>query len=272
VLKQLLRDWIGTHAPRTDAFLHARALRRHFRERFRARQSEARAKIYPGAQPVVLSGPFAGTAYLDEIVWGPIEPKWLGAYEAELHDVMALVLRKHYDAIVDIGSAEGYYSVGLARLLPATPVFSFDVDPWARAQQRRLARLNKVENIRIGRFCSPADIDRLATGHALVICDIEGHEYGLIDPVRSARLATCDILVELHPNEALALTVADGCDRLKRLFAPTHHITFLEMQPRRPQDYRHLPHLAGLAAGEIGEYLDECRDFNQGWLWMEAAK
>lgn len=272
MLKRALRHWIGDHAPRTDAFLHARALRRHFRDTFRERQSAARAKIYPGGKPVVLSGPFAGMGYLDEIVWGPIEPKWLGCYEAELHEIMARVAAKNYDTIIDIGSAEGYYSVGLARSLPSATVFSFDVDPWGRAQQRRLARMNAVANLRIGRFCRPVDLDRLATGRVLVICDIEGHEYGLLDPAHAASLKSCDILVELHPNEALGLSVADGGAALQARFAPTHRIEFLETVPRQAEDYRKLPNLVALKRDEIAVYIDERRDFQQGWLWMEAGR
>jgi len=220
----------------------------------------------------VLSGPFAGMHYLDEIVWGPIEPKWLGCYEAELHEIMARVLAKNYDTIIDIGSAEGYYSVGLAKSLPAATVFSFDVDPWGRAQQRRLARMNGVANLRIGRFCRPVDLDRLATGRTLVICDIEGYEYGLLDPARAASLKTCDILVELHPNEALGLSVTDGDAALRARFAGTHRIEARESMPRRIEDCRALPNLAALSADEIGAYIDERRDFHQGWLWMEAGR
>jgi hypothetical protein len=52
---------------------------------------------------------------LNETVWGPIEPKWLGTYELELHSIIKGILRAEYNTIIDIGSAEGYYSVGLGK-------------------------------------------------------------------------------------------------------------------------------------------------------------
>jgi len=46
-------------------------------------------KIYQGnAEPRVLTGPFKGMAYLNTSDFGPIAPKWLGSYEAEIQGLV----------------------------------------------------------------------------------------------------------------------------------------------------------------------------------------
>jgi predicted O-methyltransferase YrrM len=83
-------------------------------------------------------------AYLDETVWGPITPKWLGCYELELHDIVETAIACRYDRVIDVGCAEGYYAVGFAWRMPETEVITFDIDPIARRQTRRLAAMAGV--------------------------------------------------------------------------------------------------------------------------------
>jgi hypothetical protein len=86
-------------------------------------------RIYQGnAEPRVLTGPFRGMAYLNTSDFGPIAPKWLGSYEAEIQDFVCELCERGYETIANIGSAEGYYAVGFARasaasrLLPLTSI------------------------------------------------------------------------------------------------------------------------------------------------------
>ncbi len=67
---------------------------------------------------VVQGGPFAGMAYLHRSLDGPLPPRLLGCYEAELHGALERILGTRYDTVVDIGCAEGYYAVGLALKMP----------------------------------------------------------------------------------------------------------------------------------------------------------
>jgi len=78
---------------------------------------------------VVQSGPFAGMRLIEGASWGDgdIAPKLLGVYEQELHGVFAKAAQRRYGAIVDVGSAEGFYAVGLARMFPGIKVYAFIV-------------------------------------------------------------------------------------------------------------------------------------------------
>lgn len=246
---------------------HARGMRRGFRDKFFKRQNRNKVSLYGQAEARVLSGPFKELSYLDEIVWGPIEPKWLGTYEDELHAVIHEILVTSYSTILDIGSAEGYYSVGLAVKMPNTKVLSFDTDPWARAQQARLATLNKAQNIEIRSNCSWAQLDQAIGEGTLVICDIEGYEYALLDPVQASSLLRSDILVELHQSEDVSLE--EGVNIFKRRFSHTHQITSYryDLAAKRKRFEKLFPSLAN---SNLSEAVDEYRPTDQVWLWCKV--
>lgn len=114
-MKQAIKQLMHQISPQALTLIQASRLRLGFRRQFSERQRCSRQKIYGGdGELAVLSGPFKGMRYLDETVWGPIEPKWIGCYEEQLHEVIDDVIEANYLTIFDIGSAEGYYAVGLA--------------------------------------------------------------------------------------------------------------------------------------------------------------
>ncbi|MDP6095842.1 MAG: hypothetical protein QGG67_07640 [Gammaproteobacteria bacterium] len=60
-------------------------------------------------------------------------PKLLGCYEQELHHVANSIAETGYKNVVNIGCAEGYYAVGLTRLLPEEiKTYAYDINPEAR--------------------------------------------------------------------------------------------------------------------------------------------
>jgi hypothetical protein len=207
--------------------------------------------------------------YLNETVWGPIEPKWLGSYEQELHPAINTILGRQYDVIVDVGSAEGYYSVGLAKHFPSTPVFSYDTDPWARAQQKRMARQNGCKNLFVNGLCSIKQLSALVSNkRALIICDIEGDEFNLLDPSRIPGLRNSEILVEVHSNAQLSFDTRKGADFLSHNFSETHAIIEFEVKPRSIPLYESIIADRRGQLADLATILDERRNEDQLWLWM----
>ena len=149
---------------------------------------------------VVQNGPFRGLKYLPESTGSSLLPKLLGTYEAALHPVLASVLQRPYDNVINIGCAEGYYAVGLAQRLPGVPVIAFDTNPRAREMCARLADLNGVTNqLTILGECTPEVLAGFIGNRSLIICDCEGYEAELLDPDLMEGLNRCDLIVELHP-------------------------------------------------------------------------
>jgi hypothetical protein len=166
-----------------------------------------------------------------------------------------------------VGCAEGFYAVGLARLLPGVRVFAYDVDFISRRQLKKLSDLNAVTaQITIAGWCSHQEIERLAAGgNALLIADIEGHETLLLDPIACPSLATARILVELHP--AFGGAIEDTRRELKARFAGTHDAEELPSVSRIAANGSHLLPF-GFRTGEISALLEEYRGVAQSWLLL----
>lgn len=148
----------------------------------------------------VLEGPFRGMRYPEgSLVNRDGIPLIFGTYELELHPVIEEVASNRYDCIVDIGSAEGFYAVGLA-LRTKTRVHAFDCEPRERHYLKEMAQLNGVADlIRTRSWCGPKMLSKLVCGRqCLVISDCEGFEFDLFTDECAAALRASDVVIELH--------------------------------------------------------------------------
>ncbi|WP_035611019.1 hypothetical protein [Haloferula sp. BvORR071] len=221
-------------------------------------------KVYPNDAPIeVLGGPFEGMRYFDGTFFGPITSRWLGCYEEALHSVVREVFAGNYRTIIDVGSAEGYYAVGLARALPQCEVYSFDTDPISRSQQKHLIELNGTKNLRLGSFCDHAFLSRPLEGPVFLLVDIEGWEWKLLDPEVCPALAKMDILTEIH--DGFGLTYQQMIDGLTARFAATHEVIQIHDTPRVAADY--MARTQGrLSESELDEAANEYRPWRNSWL------
>lgn len=179
---------------------------------------------------VVQSGPFAGMAYISEAVCSSLVPKLLGSYEGELHEVLAQILTREYETVIDVGCAEGYYAVGLALGLPNARVYAFDIDTRARALCTRLAEANNVaERVIVASECNHERLNGLIRGRTLIVCDCEGCELHLLDPALAPELRKSDLLIELHD-----MIIPDITPTIISRFTETHEITLIDAEERNP--------------------------------------
>lgn len=209
----------------------------------------------------VRHGPFAGMRYLPglEATSGDLVGKLLGAYEAELHPAIQRWLDAAPARILDVGSAEGYYAVGLAHALPSTTVYAYDIDPAARALCAELAALNGLqERVVIREACTPESLaDHPRDGVAL-LADCEGYERVLLDPEAAPCLAGWSILVELHEFLDRGIT-----QTLRERFAATHAVEVIEGTVRDGGQY---VELADVGRRERLVLLSENRPTHMRWM------
>lgn len=210
----------------------------------------------------ICAGPFKGMHYPVPAAEGGRGPRLLGAYEASLHPVIEIVIQRGYPQILDIGCAEGYYAVGLARRMPASKVQARDSDPAARMLCADLARANGVEDrVSIGPEVAHTDFDLCEAGPTFILCDIEGAEDALLDPARAPALKQADILVEVHEGLRPGLVAS-----LTGRFAPTHRVSRIDrlLRPDLLPDWAE-----SLSDLDRLLLLWEWRASPTPWLWME---
>lgn len=168
----------------------------------------------------VASGPFVGMTYSDSATEGALIARLLGVYESELHAHFEAFIAEGLDCVIDVGCAEGYYAVGLARRMPDATVYAFDILDAARTACARMAVENGVrDRVLIGGEFQPEDFQRFAGRRALVLVDAEGAEVDILDPARGPALAGMNIIVETHD-----LYRPGALATLMDRFLPTHHI------------------------------------------------
>ena len=176
----------------------------------------------------IMQGPFAGMNYLASATEGAITARLIGTYESELHPHIDAFVKQDIDCVIDVGCAEGYYAVGLARLMPGVTVHAFDIQEKARLACAELAAKNGVtDRVIIGERFEPDGFEAFKDRRCLVLVDIEGAEDDLLRPDLSPALAGMDLIVETHDVYRRGVL-----DRLVERFGPTHDIVRLDPQPK----------------------------------------
>jgi hypothetical protein len=268
-MKKTLLPFLEKRFPEALNIYRAINNRRVFRKKHHFFQGEVRILLFSQSEIKVLSGPFKGLKYIDEIVWGSITPKWLGSYESELHPVMESIVASKYDYIIDVGSAEGYYAAGLAYRLPSSTIYAYDTDFISRGQLIRLAKLNKVQDqIKIGKYCSFDTLNQLPdTKRSVLIIDIEGHERHLLNPQTCERLKKLDILVEAHNLDKFGNTA----DLLISRFSSSHDIMPIAAFDRGKWIVEFNNSFSNpLNLKQLKAATKESRSKGQKWLWMKT--
>ena len=218
----------------TDPDAQRATIQQLFTTAINIRQHEITSGVYEAAKGVVQGGPFRGMRLLRKSSWGAgeISPKLLGCYEAELHPHMAEVIATSFPLVINVGCAEGYYAVGLARRMPACRVIAYDVSEAAQDVCREAAAANGVAGrLEVRGLCTPQTLveDLAGNESAFLLVDCEGGELGLLDPALAPGLARCNILVECHDFLNRMITPS-----LLSRFAATHTVERIDEGARNP--------------------------------------
>ena len=140
-------------------------------------------------------GPLSGLKFIETSAKNYHIPKLLGCYEQPLLPYIEKAIEAKYAAIVNIGSAEGYYAVGMGLRLPNTVVHAYDLSMTAQSSCRNLAELNGIsERVTIGSLFKTDHFSQFRDMKTLIICDIEGGEVDLLDPYDAPALRQILIL------------------------------------------------------------------------------
>jgi hypothetical protein len=228
-------------------------------------------RTLPSAGPYpVLQGPFQGLLYPSlQAVGSAALPKIVGSYEAELHSLLDRLCQIPYEIVLDIGSAEGYYAVGLALRLQRARIVAFEGNPHGQALCAEMARLNQVaDRVEQRGWCDQAALasEVRSDGLGLILCDCEGGEFDLLDPEQIPDLSSFDILMELHEIHREGPTAAQI---FRERFRETHEAEFINL--RRRKTLQHLASL-NLSETEVRHVTEEARGESSGWLFLSRRR
>jgi hypothetical protein len=216
--------------------------------------------------PIIRYGPFRGIALPKTDTYGVA--KILGLYESELHPVFESLPHFQPDVCVNVGSGEGIYCLGLAKLCPpSVPIVGIDTSEECLSA----AQFNVDENVRLGLL--PADQIRLlgestpaileetlaSSQRPFVLMDCEGAEQTLLDPQHVPSLSRSLILVEVHPF------VVPGIQQvIQERFSATHRITTIQQGAKNV----HLPELRFVHENDKYMLCTEGRPETMEWMFL----
>lgn len=197
----------------------------------------AQAKVAEIAEQVIMitgrvvqSGPFHGMKLPETSSWGDgdILPKILGTYEQELHVSIETCIARKPEVVMNIGCAEGYYAVGLAKRMPPVQVNAYDTDTKAVMLCGESARLNSAEMVNISKDCHiRPDIKALRDTKSLYVIDCEGAELSYVE--NPAYFTHADLIIECHD-----FTDVNVHQTLTERLSATHDIAYVREGPRDP--------------------------------------
>jgi hypothetical protein len=219
-----------------------------------------------GSPRSVVHGPFRGTVYPPYAADKALLPRLLGTYECELHDAVEQLCVAQPDVVAIAGAGEGYYVGGIARRVAKAKVYAYEGFRWAQHLLKKMVRLNRLQDrVSVGGLITPPELERVLQGARTpaVVCDVEGYEQQLLDPVAVPSLKHAIILLEVHEHIIPKVT-----EQILRRFSGTHRIEEIHDRERTLRD---LPPGIVLPPEDALWGINEMqfRGVRQSWLFMQ---
>ena len=215
----------------------------------------------------ILEGPFAGMKYPSLSVGSCYWPKVFGVYEKDLIELVQSFSRHSYDLVVNVGAAEGYYAIGIKRMMPNTRLLAYEATEKGRKVLAKVAKRNSC-TIEIQGECSYQDLEPIVTKkNCLLIMDVEGFEAELLVKNPIDIYENSSILVEVHDQ-----FVADVGKQIAQKFQDTHEIKTIIFNQVQEADSFIFKGLQRINKSRAKALLFDARDQNCYWYWMTPKK
>ena len=192
----------------------------------------------------------------------------LGVYEEHILNQLIKFSKIDDTVFINIGAADGYFAIGAAYSGLFKKVYAFEIQEEGRKILNENAKVNNCDkNILIKSEANFDTLKDLIDIHksAVVLIDIEGGEFNLLNDETLKLLRYCNIIIELHPAQ-----VNKGYEKQKKL--TNYSKNFFEVSIIKRESYN--PNLFQ----ELDQFTDEerlisfseGRDNNMSWLILES--
>lgn len=214
-------------------------------------------------------GPFAGMKFTHDNWWGGSDrgAMLLGIYEEEvLNSIMTTP--KKYNVFIDLGAADGYYSIGSLISRRFKTSYSFEISAKGREIIQKNAILNKVNN-KLHIFGEATQdfysaIPKKDLDKAVIVIDIEGGEFSLLSKESFSHLKNSIIFIELHD-----WFFKDGKNKLTKLMSDAKPFFKISTLTTTARDLSKFPELANYADSERWLIASEGRSKLMTWLKLD---
>jgi len=216
----------------------------------------------------VAYGRFKGLKIRKDVWWGrySLSSKILGVYEEHVLDALFDLQPSVNGPFVDIGAADGYFAIGAVVSGLCDTVYAYEISEKGRERLASNAAANGCAGkVRIEAEANFESLSALMKKHeqALLLIDIEGCEFDLLDERMLDLLKSCSLIVELHPWMA-----ENGYEKQRRLIdmaKAKFNARLIEREVYAPNQFEELKEFSD---DERLLALSEGREKNMQWLVM----
>ncbi len=219
----------------------------------------------------VMTGPFAGLKVPPGLKTDNLAAAYiLGTYEQPVVHRIMKMLSPHRPRFLNIGCGSGYFTNGVA-FAANVETIGFDTDPERVISADLIRDLNDLETARHVRTTAhEIDYADYIREGDLVLVDIEGAEYALLQPEKTPALVGADYIVELHSKYGYDQDT--GRQEIIRRFADTHEAEVLRQRLELDYSPRLFATYPWLTNYMLHVAAFEYRSNLQNWLVLRRKK
>ncbi len=218
-------------------------------------------------------GPFKGMQLNQCRNWSRYDliTQILGTYETHVLQKLIAFSKGKNNVFIDLGSADGYFAVGMVFSGIFGHVYAFEKDVEMQRIIKNNAQLNGCEaKMTILGEADEASLKSIISQckePITILIDIEGDEYDLLNPNMLSLLSDCSIICELHP-----WMKEDGKALQKALLSKASAFFDIELIYRESYNPNDFEELSCFNEEERLVALSEGRGPNMHWLVLTPKK
>ncbi len=214
-------------------------------------------------------GPFLGMKFFTTRTRrSKLFAKLIGCYEEALHELIWHLVDNNYEKIIIVGCRDGYYSTGLARLMPNARIFGYELNNVALGFARSNAIANNVAHrviLHADNYDSSKLLNETLNGRSLLFVNSDSSGSEIFSEGAVSILAYADVLIQLND-----FTDPGRKPNIMRLFQDTHEFKPIH-QKRLPTTVSHFlnSHSDTL---RVLNLIDEGKAERIEWLFLTSKK
>ncbi|PWS31679.1 hypothetical protein [Pedobacter paludis] len=206
-------------------------------------------------------GPFSGLNIPDKLISELSVSEILGLYESCLFPVWEALLSKQVNNIMMIGGGHGYYSATLSYLFQPNETYIFEANMAYHEMIIEWCKYNKINTPNLFPLATQEILATWEKPVELLICDCEGGESYLLNPLVYTWQLNCDIVVEVHP-----FIVDNLVSDIIKKFKKSHRIKIIY------DDFNEDDKIAKILNGFSLQKLQYDKHPNHRWILKDGAK